>query len=324
MLIKHNDEAVRLTGRWNITQDSAIATAPGSTIEFAFYGDMAVLNFDMTWSEHPYPHLWVIVDDGAKIEVPMDSYIRVAPQNGNLHNVKVIYKGAVEMQHRWYEPLIGKIAFRGVEVEKPGKLQPNHKKTIEFIGDSITEGVLVDESYRKYEFDQYNRPFQDDVTATYAYLTAQNLNLEPIFMGYGACGITRDGCGSVPKAVEAYPFCYNNAPTKYASPDYILINHGTNDQWSSADEYILGYEELLNLIVEKNPTSQIIVLSAFIGCFADELERFIPLYNVKHKKNVLFVNSKGWIPSAPVHPMRDGHRVIAEKLTAVLKSELKI
>ena len=324
MLLKYDNESIRLIGRWSKTQNCAIATATGSTIEFAFYGDMAVMHFNMTWSEHPYPHLWIIVDDGAKIEVPMDSYIRIAPQTEGLHIVKVIYKCSVEMQHRWYEPLIGKIAFEGVEVDAAGALPPNTKKTIEFVGDSITEGVLIDESYMKNEVDQLNRVYQDDVTATYAYLTAQNLNLEPIFMGYGAVGITHGGCGSVPKVVDAYPYCYCGAPITHDSADYILMNHGANVRGHSSEEYISGYEELLNLIIKINPNSKLIVLSAFVGCFAEELEKFVLEYNEKYNKNVLYIISKGWIPEEPLQPLRDGHKVIAEKLTEILKRELEL
>jgi putative glutamine amidotransferase len=38
---------------------------------------------------------------------------------------------------------------------------------------------------------QEQRPFHDDVTATYAYLAAEALGLEPYIMGYGAVGVTR-------------------------------------------------------------------------------------------------------------------------------------
>lgn len=46
---------------------------------------------------------------------------------------------------------------------------------IEFVGDSITEGVLIDAECTIFTNDQLNRPFEDDVTATYAWLTAEAL-----------------------------------------------------------------------------------------------------------------------------------------------------
>ena len=41
-------------------------------------------------------------------------------------------------------------------------------------------------------------------------------------------------------------------------------------------------------------------------------------YNKCENDNVYFINTKGWIPKSPVHPLRDGHRIIAENLTKKL------
>ena len=76
-------------------------------------------------------------------------------------------------------------------MENPAELPADERKTIEFVGDSITEGVLIDVDFydKDSDFissqDQNNRCYQDDVCATYAWQTAEALNLRPIFMGYG-------------------------------------------------------------------------------------------------------------------------------------------
>jgi len=324
MFIKYDDASVRLTGRWNKTKDFAEATAPGSSVELAFSGELAVLHFDMIWNEHPYPHLWISVDGGAKVEAPMSPFLRVEPSAAGTHTVKVIYKGAAEMQHRWYSPLVGKISFKGYEAEKAGVLPENNKKTIEFVGDSITEGVLIDESYKVSPLNHLNRPYQDDVTATYAYLTAKNLNLEPIFMGYGAVGATKSGCSSVPRASDAYPYCYSGAPISHPSADFILINHGANDRAASPQQYLACYQELLDVIIRMNPKSRIISLSAFCGAFNSELEAFITEYNRENQTGILFISSKGWVPAEPLHPLRDGHKIIAGHLTKILKKQFNL
>ena len=54
--------------------------------------------------------------------------MRICAEGDGMHTVTVIYKSAVEMQHRWHEPLIGKIAFKGFEAGGPGELKPNNKK----------------------------------------------------------------------------------------------------------------------------------------------------------------------------------------------------
>lgn len=259
---------------------------------------------------------------GARTEATLEKYIRVLAEGDGMHTVTVIYKGAVEMQHRWYEPLIGKIAFMGFEAEGPGELKPNKKKYIEFIGDSITEGVLIDEQCRvDSDNDQMNRPFQDDVTATYAYLTAQALNLEPLIMGYGAVGLTKGGCGSVPRVYEAYEYCYNGCPASLPEPDYIVINHGANDQGASKEEYLSRYHEFLDLVYEKHPSAEVFVLGAFCGWCHKELKDFIDGYNAEKGRNTVYINTYDWLPPEPFHPGREGHKLAAEKLTDFLKQD---
>ena len=95
----------------------ATTTAPGGMIEIALQGENAILHFDIKTNQHPYPHLWIKVDNGAKIEVPLDRYLRIETDTDENHLVTIIFKGAVEMQHRWYPPLIGKVSFCGFEAE---------------------------------------------------------------------------------------------------------------------------------------------------------------------------------------------------------------
>lgn len=319
MFIKTTDDAVRFTGRWNVTEDSATTTAPGGMIEIAYSGTAAVLHFDLTMNMHPYPHLWVSVDNGAKIEVPVDHVIRVeAPDEGD-HVVRVIYKGAVENQHRWYQPLIGKIVFTGVDADAAAVLPEDNRKIIEFIGDSITEGVLIDAFYRYDEYDQFNRPNQDDSTATYAYLTAMNLNMKPVIMGYGATGVTTSGCGSVPPANESYPYVYNGVGAKAQGSEIIVINHGVNDGRNGAEMYIREYEKFLYLVRKINPDSKIVALSPFYGIFQKELCELVERFNKENNDDVKFIDSTGWVPREPLHPLRDGHKIISEHLTEELK-----
>ncbi|MBE6599518.1 MAG: hypothetical protein E7638_08765 [Ruminococcaceae bacterium] len=329
MFIPFSSESIRYTGRFaedctNINDTPTMtATAPGSYFELAFRGDMCVLRFNIDFNTTPLPHLWIEVDGGAKVEVPLDRFIRLQAGEGE-HTVKVTFKGVREIHHRWYHPLSGKVSFEGYDADAPGSLPEDNRKTIELVGDSITEGVLIDEDYRYFEEDQKNRQYQDDATATYAYLTAEALNLRPLNMGYGAVGVTRSGCGAVPKAAEAYPFCFDGAPVTYDHPDYILINHGANDRRGSEENYIREYKGLLDVVRSAHPTSKIICLSAFLGVFPTALKELINTYNREHNDNILFIDATLWVPPQPLHPARDGHRIIADKLTAILKKELSL
>lgn len=328
MFLSFDHPSVRLTGRWDTTDPRcAEATATGSYIEFAFTGTMALIHFDIENNYVPLLHLWIEVDGGARVESSIDRYIRVvAPTDGN-HVCRVIFKGTSESPRRWCAPLQAKVSFLGVTVPAPAPLAEDTRKIMEFVGDSITEGVLIDADYYgdgkpAFEKMQYCRIYEDDVCATYAWLTAEALDFRPIFMGYGAVGVTREGNGGVPPAAQSYPYNFENSPLTRLVPDVIVINHGANDRPKSAEEYVARYEELLDVIRLHNPKARIVSLSAFCGAHHEALGALIAEYNKKNHADILFVDSTGWIPEEPLHPMRDGHRTVAEHLVPILQKWL--
>ncbi len=323
MFYSYDDKSISFNGRWSEYENTMTATAPGSSINIAFQGNSITLHFDVLKNVHPYPHLWLSLDGKNKFETTVEAFVRIEADDDNEHILNIIFKSAVEMQHRWYWPLTGKISFKGYEAEGNSTLPIDTRKTIEFVGDSITEGVLVDDERNVDLTDgMNNRPFQDDSTATYAYITAKNLNLRSLHFAYGAVGLTKMGCGGVPKATVSYPYCFDGHKVTYESPDYILINHGANDRGNGVEKYLEEYKVLLDIIRKFNPTSKIITLSAFCGAFHKELGDFIADYNAENQSNILFIDSNGWVPVEPLHPLRNGHKIIAEKLTAILKKEL--
>ncbi len=318
---KSDDKSVRLTGRWGAYRGNVAATANGAKIEIAFRGTMAILHFNMAENVGFVPHLWISVDGGAKVEASVQRFMRVECEEDAEHIVTVIMKSSVEPQHRWYEPLVAKIEFMGYEAQMSGTLPENNKKIIEFVGDSITEGVLVDASYMPdSNLGGENRPFQDDSTATYAYITAKNLGLEPIIMGYGAVGLARSGQGSVPETNVSYPYCFDGVPISH-TPDYIVINLGTNDRWTEETRAKVPakYKEFLGLLTKMHPQAKIAAMIPFVNCFADEIKGVVKEFNAENGTDIKVVDTKGWLQPEPLHPLREGHKIAAEKLTPILK-----
>ena len=316
-MIGCKDSCVRFVGRWQVADEKAVATAPGSHFYLAFAGKQAVLHFETLWLIHPYPHLWISVDDGAWIEVPVDKMIRIHAKDDGNHIAKIVYKSAIEKAHRWYQPLCGCVELTGIDA-LPGILPKFNQKTIEFVGDSITEGVFVDEQFTdgtKY----HGRPYQDDSMATYAWLSAEALNLEPLIMGYGAVGVTKSGQGSVPKASAAYPYCYNGAEVEYQTPDIIVVNHGANDQFGTGEEFVKCYLELLDVIMDMHPATKLVLLQPFCGVFTEEMKQIQIEFEKKYDKHVHLILTNGWIGKEPLHPTREGHQMIARYLIEELK-----
>lgn len=325
MFVSYNDSSVKLTGRWN-KEDAKYAetTTTGAYIDFAFEGKTAVACFDIESNLTPFPHLWIQLDGGDMVECALDAYLRVMAKEEGRHTCRIIYKGGVEVYRRWYRPLHGKISFKGIDTEKPVPMEEDERRTIEFVGDSITEGVLIDVNYYcdgepQFDDDHINRVYQDDVCATYAWQVAERLDLRPIFMGYGAVGVTKSGQGKVPAAPLSYPYNMDGSPITHKSADVIMINHGANDRGATSEEYIKKYGELLDVIRKMNPDSMIVALSAFCGVHHEELGRFIEEYNAKNGSDVKFIDSFGWVPIEPLHPLREGHTIIADHVTPILK-----
>ena len=324
MRVPYHHESIRLTGRWDVTDPRyAETTTTGSYLEFAFEGDMALVCFDIEGNAEPRLHLWIEVDGGARVEAPIDRYLRIKAPTAGKHVCRIIYKGGTENDRRWYHPLTGKVSFIGIDTEIPLPMAKDTRKIIEFVGDSITEGVLIDVDYygdgepASY-IDMLTRIYQDDVCATYAWLTAERLGLRPIFMGYGAVGVTRSGMGKVPAAPISYPYNFDGSPISRPTPDIILINHGANDRSHPAEEYTEEYGKLLDVIRGMNPNAKIVSLSAFCGGHHEALAEFIAKYNTEKNENVTFIDSTGWIPKDPLHPLRDGHKTVSDHLTPIL------
>ena len=324
MVISHLSNSVRYTGRWAKKENAAVTTAPGAILEIAFIGKECVLIFDTSMNYEPFPHIYIQLDNGTKTETRIEHYIRVEAQSSGNHILKIYFKCAMEDQQRWYEPLTAKITFTGAEADGEGTLPEDNRKIIEFIGDSITEGTWVDEHRMPYgdRRNHRNMAFQNDSTATYAYLTAEALGMKPHIMGYGSVGITKGGGGGVPKVIEAYPFYFHNTPVEPSGAEIIVINHGANDYMATAEEYTEGYTKFLEIVRKINPNAKILSVSAFMERYNDELEKAVKEYNANKNDNVFFINSKGWIPPEPIHPTREGHKKVSVKLTEKIKEFL--
>lgn len=322
MLLDYNHPSVRLTGRWHCNPGKGASTVcTGSSVDIAFRGEYALLLFDTSTNISPFPHLWMELDGNGRVEVPLGRILRVEAKGQGTHHLKVIFKSTVELQNRWKQPLQAVLRFRGVEVEEDADLPLDKKPVIEFVGDSITEGILVDVDHCGFE-DYNERVYQDDACATYAWLTAEQLSMQPSLMGFGRIGVTVDANGGVPPVQESYPFCYEGAPITGDKPGAIVINIGTNDMNASLDDFKKGYIELLKAIRAENPDAEVFALSPFIGCFENSLPGIVFDYNARNHDKVEVISTAGWLPPQPVHPLRDGHRRAAELLAKQLQKYL--
>lgn len=321
MLITPNNPLIRYTGRWNVTDTAAVSTANGSYLEFAFNGETAVVEFDITDCRTPFPHIYLAVDHGARIEVPLDKFIRLSADEGE-HHVQIILKGSVESQRRWVAPIESKTVLRTIEADAFLPLAPDSRRTIEFLGDSITEGISIDVEprYTRYGGNS-DMVYWDDATAGYAWLTAKELDMRPYIMGYGCLGTTQNGAGDIPNVCESYPYYSDGCPMdgKSVNADYIVINHGTNDRRAAPDVFRRQYYRLLEIVRERNPASKIIALTPFCGALASEIAEIVEQFNRNRNDSVFYINTTGWIAPEPLHPTRAGHKTVSRNLAKIIR-----
>lgn len=307
-------EHIRYIGRWHEEADRVTTVTPGAFMDIAFTGCWALLHFDVSGMSQPYSHLWIQVDGGVSQEVPLGKHIRIQAQGDGNHVARIIFKSAVSCNQRWYPPLDAAVIFLGFDAEGAGVLPPK-KKTMAFVGDSITEGVTVDVDTVPGWTLGGNLVYQNDAAATYAWHTASLLGYDPIIQGFGSSGVTRGGLGGVPKAGEAYRYCYYEAPIAYDAPKIVVINHGVNDKDDTPENFRAGYLELLDTVRQLHPQAAIVLLQPFLGIWSDELRQ------IARERGLLYISTEGWYDNSLLHPLRPGHRQIATRLAEVLKKE---
>ena len=147
--------------------------------------------------------------------------------------VRLVVKGFREWENRWDTPLVGSVVFRGVTPDAGTQLlsaPERPAKLVEFLGDSITEGVLVLNTGPRETWSRERWPEFSDGRRSWAYQSALWQGAEPRTVGFGRLGLSINANGGVPPALHSFPFMYSGAPIdKTRLPDAVVINMGTND-----------------------------------------------------------------------------------------------
>ena len=149
------------------------------------------------------------------------------------HEVMLMVRGFNEYQTRWTPPLVSCITFLGLDVTG-GALQPSARPArpkMEFLGDSITEGLYIWSTYNG----QTTVPWRADAPISWASQTAQSLGAEWRQVGFGVQGLLKGGSGGVPAANQTFNWIYEGVPRDSWQPDMVVINQGTNDGGSTRD-----------------------------------------------------------------------------------------
>lgn len=153
------------------------------------------------------------------------------------HLIRVVIDGLTEYENKWQGEK--GIAFNRVEVASGGTVKGilPLNRIGEFYGDSITEGVRV--------LSMDANANGNSASGAYPFIACAKLNAISHRVGFGLTGATQAGSGGVPKLSEVIDNMTKNRKVPYHIPDFIVINHGTNDGNADSATFKANYNAAL-------------------------------------------------------------------------------
>ena len=284
------DQVVRKLGRTLELQDTLWLVYSGTGAEFVFRGKQLTITIkgDSTVTEERetcarigiYINDQRVVDD--IIDQPEKIYTLCKSQDTAEAVVRVV---------KLSEASRSMAGIGQIEVDTDAYITPTEplNRLVEFIGDSITCGYGVDDEVKEHIFTTST----EDVTKTYAYKTAKELDADysmvcisgyGIISGYTDCGVKQPEM-TVPQYYEKLGYSHGiylegYRPQEQAwdfssrQPDVIVINLGTNDssyttgQEDRQRDYMDRYVEFLKVVRRNNPKATILCV---LGIMWEEL-----------------------------------------------------
>lgn len=276
---------------WNVDANTAKTINGGAYFKTVFGGTSCTLQFDTTGLATGFPKLeyrvdgtgpWTTVDLAASVPIAIPA--ETAAYASHLLEVNV---RATTRTNRWalggLVALIGIVLDSGKSLAKPGQSSRN----MLVFGDSITEGLKSLSSSE----DTVN---SSNGMQSYASIAGRMLGAEVGVVGFSGQGFTHQGDGPVPVFGSTYNFLYSGVARSFSpTPDYIVINQGTNDSTNDITSAAVG---VLNGLISATPaTTKIIVLRPFNGNQAANLQAAIAACSAPAR--VTYVDTTGFFNS---------------------------
>lgn len=289
-----------------------------------FSGSSLKARFDLSANiQNEPPTIAWRIDDGKWQESEIASVVSLADGlSSGSHTVCLMVRGLDEHHSRWMPPLVSSVSFLGFELPKGGSVMPpleewiNPKLKIEFLGDSITEGILV-----QVFLPDKRWTWQTDALNSYSAQTAMRLGAAWRQVGFGATGLAQAGFGGAPPALESLDFFYHGCPRDDWQPDLVVINQGTNESTMSAESYQPLYSSYLSKVREAYPKAKIVALEPFSGAQGPAIEQAVYEARKAGDKQIYFIDTTGWY-SGDVHPNLTASPELSKKLSAALKAKV--
>jgi hypothetical protein len=228
------------------------------------------------------------------------------------HVIRIVCDGLTEHENKWNGE-IG-FAFVNITVGTGGivtGILPKNRIGL-FYGDSITEGVRVLSGTEA-------NSNGNSGSGAFPFPTCENLNAISYRVGFGGTGVTQGGGGGVPKCLTVIDNMTSTRSAPYLEPDFIVINHGTNDNGASSETFKTEYNAILNRLSIKYPGVPIFAMIPFIQYHAQDIRDC-----VADKLFCYLVETDDWGVTFTdwVHPDINGGIIAGEKLADAITKVL--
>lgn len=318
-------DSYRFCGRWDQrVANRAVTVNSGSYILARFTGTRLSANFDVSVNKPPFPTLVWKMDEGEWQEAEAAATVKLAEGlTHGPHTVQLMARGLDEHQPRWSKPLVASLTFLGLDAGSDGKLMAalaawdKPALRMEFLGDSITEGVLVQAAREG----KNTWPWRTDARLSYAGQTALALGAAWRQVGFGATGLAHGGSGGAPAALDSFNFFHAECPRDTWQPDVVVVNQGTNDGGMPAKAYQPLYARYLALIRAAYPKAKIAALRPFCGAQADSIKAAVDACHAAGDTKIFYIDTTGWY-QGDVHPNVAGSAMLAGKLVQAMKTDV--
>lgn len=316
---------LRWWGRWDRRAAArAVTVNSGSYLLSHFSGTGVAALFDVALNQAPLPTIAWRIDEGEWQEAEVAPEVQLADNLlAGPHRLMLMARGLDEHQNRWTKPLVASITCLGLRLAAGSQALPplpgwDHPTlTIEFLGDSITEGVLVQNERPG----KTTWPWRTDATHSYAAQTALRLGAAWRQVGFGATGLAHGGSGGAPGALDSFNAFYDGCPRDDWQPDLVVINQGTNDSALPPADYRPLYARYLALLRSAYPQARIVALRPFNGAQAISIQAEVAARQAAGDHRVYYIDTTGWNPG-DLHPNAASSAIIADHLAIALRAQV--
>ena len=264
---------VKPLGRTSYSYGKRYISYSGAGVEFFCKGDYVTFDLCGVYSDYQTSAQKARVGvylDGVLVMDEIVDYERVKHRL----DIRVYEKGVTVRIMKLSEAQFSSFAVGKIGVYSNYNIVPTAEKRlkIEFIGDSITCGYGLDETYEYPYFTTATENFSE----TYAYYTAEQFGADfsaICFSGFGVySGFTQGGRNSNDIISNYYhkattvPYEEHNWDFTRVQNDLVVINLGTNDasycsrSYTGRQNFTLAYVELLKTVRANNPTAYILCI----------------------------------------------------------------